>query len=68
MSDLHGDKKATYTKEESKRHENALDRRRGPPVTRAGRLPWCPHFLASLSRVGSPPPLRSNINRPLRSV
>jgi hypothetical protein len=39
MSDLHRDKKATYTKEESRRHKNALDRRRGPPVTRAG---WPP--------------------------
>jgi hypothetical protein len=36
MSDLHRDKKATYTEEESRRHQNALDRRRGPPITRAG--------------------------------
>jgi hypothetical protein len=75
MSDLHRDKKATYTKEESRRHENALDRRRDLPVTRAGRPPgplgrppWSPHFSTSPSRVGSLPPLRSNINRPLRSV
>jgi hypothetical protein len=39
ISDLHRDKKAMYTKEESRRHENALDRRLGPPVTRIGRLP-----------------------------
>jgi hypothetical protein len=31
MLDLHRDKKATYTKEEYRRHENTLDRRRGPP-------------------------------------
>jgi hypothetical protein len=30
MSDLHRDKKATYTKEEYRRHENALDQKEGP--------------------------------------
>jgi hypothetical protein len=55
MSDLHRDKKATYTQEESRRHENALDRRRGPTyhqgraTARTPRAPALESPLFSLS-------------------